>query len=48
MGIKILSKLIALASLSSLTAAWLPETDKQISSTNGKNLFSTSNVRSVE
>lgn len=49
MGIKILSKIIALASLSGLTAAWLPETDKQISSTNGKNLFSTSNgkVRGV-
>ncbi|KAJ5418597.1 uncharacterized protein N7487_002147 [Penicillium crustosum] len=43
MGIKILSKLIALASLSGLTSAWLPETDKQISSINGKNLFSTSN-----
>ncbi|KAJ5519633.1 hypothetical protein N7463_000086 [Penicillium fimorum] len=41
MGIRTISRLIALASRSGLTAAWLPETDKQIS-TNGKNLFFTS------
>ena len=38
-----LSRFIALSVFSSLAAAWLPETNKQITSSNGTNLFSKSN-----
>ncbi|KAJ5591475.1 glucan endo-1-6-beta-glucosidase B [Penicillium hispanicum] len=38
-----LSRFTALSALLGLTAAWLPETDKQITSSSGSNLFTKSN-----
>lgn len=43
MGIRTISTLTTFGALTGLAAAWLPETNKQISATNGTNLFSNAN-----
>jgi hypothetical protein len=41
--IKMIRRLAALTALSGLASAWLPEVNKKITATNGKNLFTSSN-----